>query len=67
MNIRNAKSKEVVKILKKQGFEVDRQSGTHVIMKRGKQTVVVPIHRETIPIGTLKSIERQAGLKFREL
>jgi len=29
--------------------------------------VVVPIHHETMPTGTLKSIEKQAGLKFREL
>ncbi len=67
MRLTNIKSKEVVKILQKQGFQIDRQSGTHVIMKKDNKTVVVPVHKETIPIGTLKSIERQANVKFREL
>mgnify|MGYP001607482338 CR=1 FL=1 len=67
MKISNIKSKEIVKILQKQGFEIKRQSGTHVIMKKENKMVVVPVHKETIPIGTLKSIERQSGIKFREL
>lgn len=67
MKLQNIKSKEVVKILQKFGFVVDRQSGTHVIMKKDIKTVVVPVHKETIPIGTLKSIERQSGIKFRDL
>jgi len=67
MKLRNIKSKEVIKILQRHGFEIDRQSGTHVIMKKENKTVVIPVHRETIPIGTLKSIEKQSGLKFRDL
>ena len=67
MKLRNIKSKEVVKILQKQGFEIKRQTGTHVIMRKNAITVVVPIHKETIPIGTLKNIEKQAGIKFREI
>ena len=58
MKIRNVKSKEVVKILKKDGFEIRRQSGTHIILKKNEEMVVVPVHRETMPIGTLKSIEK---------
>jgi len=58
MKIRNVKSKEVVKILKKDGFEIRRQSGTHIILKKNEKMVVVPVHRETMPIGTLKSIEK---------
>ena len=67
MKLQNIKSKEVVKILQKFGFEIKRQSGTHVIMRKNNKTVVVLIHRETIPIGTLKSIEKQADIKFRNL
>ena len=67
MKLRNIKSKEVVKILQGIGFIIDRQSGTHVILKKDDKTVVVPVHRETMPIGTLKSIEKQAGIKFREI
>ena len=67
MRLQNIKTKEVVKILQKQGFEIKRQSGSHIIMKKENKIVVVPVHKETMPIGTLKSIERQAGIKFREL
>ena len=65
--MKNIKSKEIVKILKEYGFEIRRQSGTHLIMRKEEKTVVIPIHKETMPIGTLKSIERQAGIKFKEL
>ena len=67
LDIKNMKSKEVVKILQKLGFIIKRQSGTHVIMGNNRKLVVVPIHKETIPIGTLKSIEKQADIKFRDL
>ncbi len=67
MKLKNIKSKEVLKILQKQGFEIKRQSGTHVILRKENKTVVVPVHREIMPVGTLKSIERQSGVDFREL
>ena len=67
MKLKNIKSKEIVKILKEYGFEIRRQSGTHLIMRKEEKTVVIPIHKEIMPIGTLKSIERQAGIKFKEL
>lgn len=67
MKLSNIKSKEIVKILQKYGFEIRRQSGTHIIMKKENKMVVVPVHKETIPIGTLKSIEKQSGINFREL
>lgn len=67
MNLKNIKSKEIIKILQKFDFEIKRQSGNHVILKKENKTVVVPIHKETIPIGTLKSIERQSDIKFRDL
>jgi len=67
MKLKNIKSKEVLKILQKQGFEIRRQAGTHVILRKENRTVVVPIHREIMPIGTLKNIEKQSGVDFREL
>ena len=67
MKLKNVKSKEVLRILQKQGFEIKRQAGTHVILRKENRTVVVPIHREIMPIGTLKSIEKQSGVDFREL
>ena len=67
MKLKNIKSKEIIKILQRNDFEIKRQSGTPVILRNNGKIVVVPVHRETIPIGTIKNIERQAGLKFREL
>jgi predicted RNA binding protein YcfA (HicA-like mRNA interferase family) len=67
MKVKNIKSKKVVKILQENGFEIKRQSGTHVILRKDEKMVVVPIHHEIMPIGTLKSIEKQSGLKFREI
>ncbi len=67
MKLKNTKAREVIKILEQNNFKVQRQSGTHVILRNNGRTVVVPIHKPVIPIGTLKSIERQAGLNFREI
>ena len=36
-------------------------------MEKGSKIVVVPVHKDTIPIGTLKSIEKQAEINFREI
>ena len=67
MKLKNIKAREVIKILEKDGFEIKRQSGTHIILRKNEKTVVVPVHKAVIPIGTLKSIEKQAGLDFREI
>jgi len=66
MKLKNVKVKEVIKILEQEGFKIKRQSGTHLILRNNGKIVVVPIHHKTIPIGTLKSIEKQSGVKFRE-
>lgn len=61
--------KELVKLLAKQGFQVARQKGSHVILKKetssGIKAVVVPLHAE-IDRGTLLEIIRQAGMKKEE-
>ncbi|MDP2111325.1 MAG: type II toxin-antitoxin system HicA family toxin [Thiobacillus sp.] len=41
------------------GFEKIRQSGSHVIMRRGSKGCVVPMHGE-IKVGTLAGVLRQA-------
>jgi len=59
-------AKEVLKILKKNGFELKSQKGSHKKFVKDDKTVIVPDHgKDEIPIGTLKNIERQSGLKFR--
>lgn len=61
--------REVIKILKKIGFEPARQKGSHIVLVKmipgSKRAVVVPNHKEIDP-GTLLEIIRQAGLKRDE-
>lgn len=59
-------SDEVMRQLKKAGWILERINGSHhVFVKSGSVThVVVPHPRKMLPIGTLKNIERQAGIRF---
>lgn len=52
---------EAVRALQRLGFEKLRQSGSHVIMRRGSKGCVVPMHSE-IKVGTLAGILRQADV-----
>ncbi len=58
---------ECVKALKKIGFIVVRQRGSHIILVREepKTTVSVPDHNE-LDRGTLRVIIRQVGLNVDE-
>lgn len=59
------KGTEIIKKLRENGWELDRIKGSHHIMKKGKQIVPVPVHgTKDIPTGTLKSIEKQTGVKL---
>jgi len=58
------KPKELIKLLEKEGFIFVRQSGSHAIFRKsGFKLIVVPIHSRDVPIGTLNSILKDAGLK----
>lgn len=60
--------KKVVKALQKIGFEVDHQTGSHVIMRETKEPfrrVTVPNHKVIIP-RTLLSIIKESGLTREE-
>ena len=59
---------EVVKALSKIGYEVDHQTGSHIILRHREypyRRITVPLHRE-IAKGTLRAIIRQAGLTVEE-
>ena len=59
-------AKEVLKILRNNGFEQVSQKGSHLKLTDGERVTIVPIHgTKDIPIGTLKSIEKQSGVKLR--
>lgn len=50
-----------VRVFKRPGFVELRQTGSHVVLRRGHRTVVVPQHR-TLKPGPLKGLLEQAGL-----
>lgn len=56
---------EVVKALERLGFRQVRQKGSHVVMRRGDQGCVVPLHR-AVKTGTLAGLVRQARLSPAE-
>ena len=60
--------REVVAALGRVGYEFDRQTGSHIILRNPKppfRRMVVPDHKE-IATGTLRAIIRQAGLTVAE-
>lgn len=59
-------SKNIIKALKKDGWEEVGQKGSHIQFKHPVKEgrVTVPHPRKDMPKGTLKSIEKQSGLKF---
>jgi predicted RNA binding protein YcfA (HicA-like mRNA interferase family) len=62
------KSREIISALQRDGwFEVARK-GSHVQFKHPSKMgrVTVPHPEREIPVGTLKSIEKQSGLKLRK-
>jgi len=56
---------EIVRALERLGFEKLRQSGSHVIMRRGAKGCVVPLHGE-VKVGTLAGVLRQADVTPEE-
>ena len=60
-------AREVVAALKADGWLLVRTKGSHAQYRHPtKPTLVtVPTHAGDLPIGTLKSIEKQAGIKLR--
>ncbi len=62
------KPRQVVTALEKAGFQVRRQTGSHVIMYKSdiRHPISIPLHPGDLPKGTLRAIIREAGLKVGE-
>lgn len=60
-------SREVIKMLKKDGWYLVRTEGSHHHFLHSEKPGLVTVKHpdKDIPINTLKSIERQSGLKFQ--
>lgn len=58
-------SRECLAALRRLGFVVARQKGSHIVLRRGASGCVVPNHKE-IRAGTLSGILKQAGVSVEE-
>ncbi len=59
------KATEVEKLIKKAGWELSRQTGSHRIYRhsaRVGEIVVIPWHNKDLAPGTLHNIFKQAGI-----
>jgi len=57
---------DLVGALEKLGFQKVRQTGSHLVLRKGTDGCVVPNHRE-LKVGTVNGILKQAGISAEEL
>ena len=60
-------SREIIRALLAAGWREVAQGGSHIQFKHPMRPgrVTVPHPKKDIPLGTLRSIEKQSGLKLR--
>jgi len=60
--------KDIIKALRRIGYVVDHQRGSHIFMHNPneKKSVIIPNHKE-IKIGTLHNILKKAGINIEKL
>ena len=60
----SVKPKQVIRALERVGFEIDHQSGSHVVLRRSSDNsrVVVPQHDRDLGRGLTLRIIKSAGL-----
>jgi len=58
-------SAEIIKLIEAAGWELQRTKGSHHHFKHPtlKGLVTIPHPKKSLPMGTVKSILKQAGLK----
>lgn len=57
------KDKELLKLLRKNGWKVKRIQGSHHIMQKGEQIEVIPVHGKEVPTGLLHAILKRTNLE----
>lgn len=57
--------RQAVAALERLGFEVVRQRGSHMVLRRDSAGCVVPKHRQ-LKVGTLAGLLRQAGVSHEQ-
>ncbi len=57
------RDKDLLKLLKKNGWNVVRINGSHHVLQKDGKTTVIPIHGKDVPTGLLSNILKETGLK----
>ena len=63
-------AKQIIKVLKKNGFILSRQRGSHLIFRHFESKIIVPVPlhggNKPIPIGTFLAIVKQSKIPKRK-
>lgn len=54
-------SREIVKRLKSEGFELISIRGSHHKFRKAGKTIIVPHPKKDLPVGTARAIAKAAG------
>lgn len=57
------KDKDLLKLLKKNGWKIVRINGSHHVLQKNGKTTVIPIHGRDVPTGLLNQILKETELK----
>lgn len=57
------KDRELLRLLLKDGWTLERINGSHHILKKDNRIEVIPIHGKDVPTGLLQAILKRTGLK----
>ena len=57
------RDKDLVKLLKQNGWKLVRVNGSHHVLQSGSQTEVIPVHGRDVPKGLLNKILKRTGLR----
>lgn len=57
------KGKDIVRKLIESGWKTDRVHGSHIVLKKGSETEVIPVHgNKDLPKGLWESIKKRRNL-----
>lgn len=59
-------SKDIISVLNRFSFEFVTQKGSHAKLRNSEgRTVIIPMNRKEIPMGTFRSIIKQSGIDIK--
>lgn len=57
------RDKDLIALLKREGWELVRINGSHHVLQKDGKTEVIPVHGKDVPTGLLNAILKETGLK----